>query len=832
MQGDEARADRAAETMLADWREPAQHEAGPYLRRTTKEPGPIALRARWHYLRLLEDAGAHAASHAVSEDQWTRELDLEHDGDLALVRQDLPRARASFAELKRIASHPVVAVQALIGLADAARQDDEHATAERLYREAVEAADAIPFAFGVMRARLPLAYLVRRSGSAEQMLDIARECEASARALGDQIYVANAQVAQGEALDLLGRDDEAIGALNAALKAFSAWPQLVGVAAAGMRLLDVHRRREDSAAVLRLVPVVLEATRATGQLQEAVDVYDALAAAHTSTGDLDAALDACEAGLSLAGDAYPRGVAHLRMSQGLALRLSGDPEAAARDFQGALDYFQSRPNDLWMTAYCLGHLADCAEDLDALADAVRLRMFSLESIEAMRSAQVSPRWQQEYRRRFDTVYRGALMTAVRAQDPDAFCAVFESLWGRRLPGIAEGTVLDAASDPVLIAQLVALNERARRQREGRSGTDEERRARALGGVALGGALPDMYADAVDATLAGAFRPLDMREGRALLLGLAPDAAVLLICEVPGEAGRLAWLCRAPGGRPELGDRVLTPLELELLGRYSTGWPLGATAADCSGLSDLLPAAIAAMEEGTRLQLIPLERLWSLPWNALAAHGGFVGATFDVMVSPSLTLAATRTAGPGPGVPPGEAGAAACIGPEVMTHDLRGMRGAAADKRSAEAAAAAHRALVMGDTASVVVVAHGRLVGGMGHYLELSDELLLTPADLLSGTPPRSVALVSCWGAHTPEPSAGEPLTIGTICLARGARQVLTTMSELGDNAIAAAVVNDVLWRAAEEPWATALRRTLARRATQVVREPISDWAPLTAMGAW
>lgn len=71
------------------------------------------------------------------------------------------------------------------------------AAADGLYREAASLAAEIGFEFGVLRARFPLAYLVRRSGSAEERLAIASECEALARRLSDQVYVANALVARG-----------------------------------------------------------------------------------------------------------------------------------------------------------------------------------------------------------------------------------------------------------------------------------------------------------------------------------------------------------------------------------------------------------------------------------------------------------------------------------------------------------------------------------------------------------------------------------------------------------------------------------------------------------
>lgn len=823
--------EEATKTLLVDWRSVATVDHGPWLRLTGVEPGPIALRARWHYLRGLRDLPQHRACHAVGEDQWRQELDVETEADLALIRGDLALARDLFTWLREHASHPVAAVQALIGLGDAARHDDDLTTAQDWYEEAAALADDSRFSFGGMRARLPLAYLVRRSGSAEQMLATAADCEDRARNLRDRVYIANALVAKGEALDLLNRQDEAVQVLTEAVDRFRRVNSQVGVAGAGMRLLDVHRRREDAQSILDLAPAVLAATTATGQLQESVDVHDVVAFAHLHRGAVHEALDSCGAGLRAAAASYPRGTAHLRMSQGMAMRKDGRPVDAAAAFAAALGYFQNRRDEQWMSAYCLGQLALCAEDQDLPADAVELQLQALEHIEAMRSRQARPRWQQEYRTRFDTIYRGALLTCVRAQDTAAFVAVFESLWGRRLPGLADGVPLDPDADPLLIAQLLARNDRARRARLPDGTNRSSLVPRGLGRVALGGALPAMYADATDAALAGAYRPLAREQGAELVRSLPLDVAVLLICEVPGSPERIAWLAAAPGQTPQLGQRNLTPDELQVIDQWSHGWPLQGRAGSVTALSGLIPPQLQDLPDGTPLLLIPLERLWALPWAAAPVETDLLGCRFELLRSPSLTLAATCRAGSGPAIS-GQAGrVVACIGPAVEHHDLRGIGAISTEARSPQAAKAAHRALTSGGTDTVVVVAHGRPVDALGHYLELGEDQFLTPTELLNGTQPLSVALLSCWGARVPGESNGEPLTIATIALARGAR-VLTTVSELGDSPTAAAVVNDTVWKAATESWPAALRWSLRRRAAELVDEPLVDWASLAALGGW
>lgn len=820
----------ASAALYDDWLLPSREPNGSWLRQVTREPGMIALRARWHYLRGLEKP-THPEQHQISEAQWGLEIDLESEGDLALVRHDLAVARDRFSRLREVASHPVPVIEALIGLGDVARQGDDLVGAEEHYQRAAELADECGFEFGAMRARLPLAYLVRRSGSAEQMLDIARECEAVARRLDDRVYVANAQVAQGEALDLLAQRAEAIAVLQEAVEGFAAVSSEVGIASAGLRLLDVQRRAEDAEAILRTAPRVMQAIQVTQQFQEAVDVYDVLANVYLKQEQFEAALSACRSGLDLAEERYPRAAAHLRMTEVGVLRKLGRPDEAAQSGLQAYEYFCDRPDDLGTTAHCLGHLADCAEDLGHGEEAVELHLRAIEAVEQIRSRQQKPRWQQEYRRRFETVYRRAMLAIVRVGDAIAFATVFESLWGRRLAGVAEGVPLDPDTDSLLIAQLLARNDQARRAGFTVGIEPGERRLRGLGRVASTGALPDLYADATDPMLAATYRPLQRTQGEALLDGTRAESALLLVAEVPGKPGKMAWLARLPSGEPEIGQRELTATEMELIERYSTGWPVADTAEDVAPLAPLIPAELRDLPLQTPLQLVPLERLWSMPWSALPVSRGFLAAATDLFLSPSLSLALSHRSGLGPGRSTGS-DTICSIGPGVSHHALRGLGKAALLARTPAAAQHAYRALVQGDDKSVVVLAHGRPVAGLGHYLELTPDLVLTPTELFNGQPPTSLALLACWGAHVLGQTTGEPLTLATIALARGSRQILSTVSELGDSPEAAALVDDILAAAATRPWPSALSWALGRRAMDLRDEPLIDWAALTAIGGW
>ena len=57
------------------------------------------------------------------------------------------------------------------------------------------------------------------------------------------------------------------------------------------------------------------------------------------------------------------------------------------------------------------------------------------------------------------------------------------------------------------------------------------------------------------------------------------------------------------------------------------------------------------------------------------------------------------------------------------------------------------ALARGDVDAVVIAAHGRPMPGLGHYLELGSDVILTPAVMFASTPPKPLALLACWGAR-------------------------------------------------------------------------------------
>ncbi|WP_166678829.1 hypothetical protein [Kribbella voronezhensis] len=297
-----------------------------------------------------------------------------------------------------------------------------------------------------------------------------------------------------------------------------------------------------------VLQLVVEASARSGQVQEAVDLADVLAELHLSRGEFEEARRICRIAIERAQEArHFRAVPHLQMTLGHSERHSGDPAAAVKQFAAALEYFVDREDDQATVSYIVGDLALCAEDLGELSDAVKLRLLSVSAIEEARARQSRPRFQEEYRRRFAQVYRGALRTVVLAGDSAGFVAVFEGLWGRRLAGLSRQE-LNAGTDPALIAQLLARAERARWRRgeDNDEQTGVERFRRVLGGAALNAALPEMFDDSIGPELAAVYSPFEPEEVAGLLDRWPDDAALLMLAPIPGVEVRSAgWRCLPP-----------------------------------------------------------------------------------------------------------------------------------------------------------------------------------------------------------------------------------------------------------------------------------------------
>jgi hypothetical protein len=252
----------------------------------------------------------------------------------------------------------------------------------------------------------------------------------------------------------------------------------------------------------------------------------------------------------------------------------------------------------------------------------------------------------------------------------------------------------------------------------------------------------------------------------------------------------------------------------------------------ASLGGLLPDDLwRELSSGESLLIVPLGELWTLPWPAMALPDGrFVGEAMALSFAPSLSLAGrvdperTLTTRP------------RTVGlwrsPEIRHHHLVAFD----DDHRVEihrlaTAGLAHDALTRGGHGLVVVAGHGRPVPELGHYLELDDQTLLTPTDLLVADPPPEVALVSCWGAVAPTGTDGDPLTLATILMARGSRAVMASTSEVADDAVAARFVNSILYRLPDATMPEAVQDATARLLRQDAHRDgyLSRWAPIVTL---
>ena len=116
------------------------------------------------------------------------------------------------------------------------------------------------------------------------------------------------------------------------------------------------------------------------------------------------------------------------------------------------------------------------------------------------------------------------------------------------------------------------------------------------------------------------------------------------------------------------------------------------------------------------------------------------------------------------------------------------------------------------------------------FRSLGDGVYLTPGDLLAADPPRTVLLVSCWGAAAPHLTGRDPLSIPNILVARGSRAVLATISELADSAPTSMLIADLIYElrssSPAEAYTAAIRRFMQRHRI----EPLNQWAPVSVFG--
>lgn len=834
-----AEPDQVTKRLLMAWRRGPSAQQASELVRTVPVPGSVALRGRFMFLTDPDMPPMDAALFAIDDQVWSEQIRLTTAADRALIENRVADAVSALLELKAISApllHQLPVVDALVGLGDAARQSDQLEDAIAALDEALVVAEQQHYRFGTVRALVSLGYVTMQVRTLAEAADCFERAALICRELDERVYLAGALTGLGETYSRLRLHTQAIRSLEEALAICDSIQSHGGVVNAAQHLGDLHRRQRQFALARDAFLRALQTAEQHGPWIGVVNAADGLGEASIGLRELDAAVRYYGRAYEMSDrQGYVRGQAHSLNGLGRCAYMEGD-WATATDFHTeALERYGSL-GDLPSATNALDGLARAAEGAEDWPAAVQHRLKAIAAIEEMRSIQDRHDYQQEYRTRFEAVYSWGMRTALAAADVAAFVAVFEGIAGRRLAGLIE-----SIPSPELIggAQLVA-NMTARSHALPGTGTDlgvrsrAERLTRLLGRHALRGALPEMARQTVDDLTAALYRPFDAESAVPLIKRVVARTDVLLVCEIPGGGGEIAWVRSRNGGNAIHIGR-LSPNEAQvgvIRALASSGLPADATSTYLSPLGDLLPPEAFHTTDGDEAQLVvvPLGDLWAIPWPAIELDDGtVVGERFAVAVTPSLTVADHVTGQPSP--------APRTVGywrsPLIVNHEIQAFDGdQRVDVQPLPSAIVALAGITRATLDLVVIAGHGRPVEGIGHYLELDEQVFLEPTALLNADAPRQLVLISCWGARAPGTAAADPLTLATLALARGTHQVLATVSELADDRTATRFVNNILHRLPEQTLAVALRdetrRFLASDANR--RGPLSRWAPLVTVG--
>lgn len=791
-------------------------------------PGALSLRCRYEALCEGGTVGRPASEFDISEDLWQRQIALIDAGDQALKSNDTNAAVQAFEELAlshRKEHHPIALIDAQIGLGDAYRQSERLDPAIAEYSKALAGARACGYGYGQVRAGIPLGYLHLRSGSAARAAEEFDTAAQVAKANDWRLDIANALTGLGEAFGRLRNPMASMKALLAALTIFEELRSGEGVANATEHLGELCRRHRWLDEAAGWYEQAIAAATDKGMTIALANALDGLAEVRLAQGDRAAAVANHTAAYEAAGLGNVRGRAHAVNGLARCAVDAGEWPTAIKLFGCALQLYLSI-DDLTAAATSESGIARSYEALGDMEAAVRHRVSAVTLVETMRAAQLDHSHQSEYFDRFSTAHQMAVRTAIRAGDPAAFVAVFESIAGRRLAGLMTAAP-ENTTDARLLSQLLLEADARVGERRGRT--------RMLGGLALRGALPEQARRSFDDTVAGLYSPFDPEETENLWSRTDTGDAHLLLVVALSDPDEVAWLLRPVSGPLHIGLHDLSDDARGVIDVLHTeGLPLDAGPELVVPLRELLHSQIVDLiPRDEPIVIVPAGRLWAVPWPAVPIPGGeYLGERNPLCLSPSLTSVAH--AGGGGRRQAGDR-IAHWRSPLVDHHRVDAYEGR--EELSIEPmrdANACRAAILDARTDVVVVVAHGRPVRELVHYLELDRHVALTPADMLRATPPPALILISCWGAHAPDRGSGDPMTIATLALARGTRTVAATMSEMLDDPASSAFVNQFLSAATRHPMPRALllatRRSLARPGMRAGF--LSRWAPLVTLCSW
>lgn len=828
-----------ARTLYETWRAAADPAVRRQLLDEQPVPGPVALRARFHFLTDDFVDLSELADASVSLDQWLEAIALEQEGDSALLANDTERAQSAFDALRatsRSLHARLVNVHALIGLGDAARQVDELDGALELYEAALTEARAIRHRFGEVRALVPLGYLALTTASATEADEIFGKAEKVAEALDERLYLANALIGRGETLQRRRRFDEGRAALFRALNLSEELGSNVAIGNAAQRLADLELRAGSRDEALPLLEKAAVAYERAGVAIGAATAADSLADLLLDAGEIAKAETSYgQARLLSAAARYRRGEAHALT--GLARCYEArQAYSQARDAQQEALAIYEELDDLVGRTSAQAGLARASSGLSLPGAAISHWLAALDGVEEMRSLRERTDLQDEYRLRFSETYAGALRASIDANDSGAFVTVFESLAGRRLSGLYEQVGL-RSDEAELLGQLVARADQRLLNRSHASTREE--RLRRIGAAALSLGLRDEARAEFDELLASAYAPISRVEARELLGSRPADTETLLLAPIPDSSSEVASLWRSSEGEIELGFIRLETPAAELLERLKSEGLRDLHAHDLAPLTDLLPRRLSErLRDRTQtLLVVPLDELWAVPFAALPlGEEMFLGELAPLLVAPSLALHQALAATPS-SAPRTPRYVATWRSRTVKNHDLAPVfldDPAWQVEVLNEGWQATEAITDAKDHRLPIIVCHGRPSSRLGHYLELEPGLPLTPAELVNAKrAPEELVLISCWGAATPGGRTGDPIAIATLALTRGSHVVAATLGELADSHQATVFTRAFVHRLRDRPMPVALRDATAHvlRDPAIRRGALRHWAPLAIFGA-
>lgn len=793
-------------------------------------PGDVATRSRWRFL-LDPHRAAISAAPLVPEtpEAWQTDIDLETRAEQVQI------ASGAAAELwdellarERQDYYRIVTVNALLGRADDHRRQENHPAAAETARLAQTIAHSFGYRFGVMRAEIIRGYIDLMTPAGHEAARRFADAAAIAKTLDEPLYEANAWLGRGQVHLARGRTRPALAYARKAMRRFKQLGSSIGVAnaqtlmtAAGApapdSVSDEHGDRNDIIGEIEGLIATADQLFATNQMEQAANIYGA-------------AKDRAEG-------IYPRGEAHAWLGLGRILESVGEDELAADAFAEAAKIYEGI-NDTTGTAYSNVALSGTASRRGALSASLAHDQRAIIAIESLLNEDPHSASQTELSQRFSTVYVHAIRNALAHNDADALLLALENLAGRRLTGIASksvGNVAEAWLTSGIAA--IAAERRAGRHRSAAPDPDpdpEKELRRRIGRVAIAHGMPEIAGRNLESAVLGHHEPVTPDVLSGAVASLPIDAQVLVISPVPETASEIVWWQRSPGGSTTVGHLDIDDPARKLITRLATqGLSGNVFPADLAPLACLLPeTAKQGILSGAPLIVVALGRLSSVPWLALPIADRMLGELVPTVRCPTLMLYRDVTSRNRPDQARRES-IALWRNPTVRWTRFSQLEHSSRWRVfELEGAVQARRALQTPTTDVVAIACHGRPTEGIGHYLDLGDNVYLTAADCLMATPPSTVALVSCWGAGAPTSAGRDPLSIANVLLAKGSRNVLATTSELADSPQAGQIIDDFLYDLATTTAPTAYQSAISRylRRPEHRRGRLWHWAPASVFG--